>query len=61
MRGSEAIRVLLTGLAAAFALTGALGFVTCGPDVEEDEATQENPGRAAEDEMREDAIRDSER
>jgi len=55
------IRVLLAGFAAVVALTGSLGFVTCGPEVEEDEAASENPAEATQDEMRDDAIRDSER
>ena len=55
------IRVLLAAFAALVALTGSLGFVTCGPEVEEDEATSENPAEAGQEEMRDDAIRDSDR
>jgi len=61
MRGYELIRGVLAGFAASVALTGSLGFVTCGPEVEEDETASENPGEAAQDEMMDDAIRDSDR
>ena len=61
MRGCEGIRFLLAGFAAVVALTGSLGFVTCGPEVEEDEATSENPAEAGQEEMMDDAIRDSDR
>jgi hypothetical protein len=61
MRSVEGIRVALAAFAALVALTGSLGFVTCGPEVEEDEATSENPAEAGQEEMMDDAIRDSDR
>jgi hypothetical protein len=48
----------------AFALAGSSGFATCGfqgPDEEAEEEAEQNPEGAAEDEMMEDVIRDSER
>ena len=61
MRGCEGIRVVLAGFAAVTALTGSLGFITCGPEVEEDETASENPAEAGQEEMMDDAIRDSDR
>jgi hypothetical protein len=57
-------RLLVAGtwiLFSAIAIGGASGFTTCGADVREDEPARESRGEATEDEMMEDAIRDSER
>jgi hypothetical protein len=57
-------RFRLTGtwiLFSAIAIGGASGFTTCGANVREDEPATESRGEATEDEMMEDAIRDSER
>jgi hypothetical protein len=57
-------RFLLTGtwiLLSAIAIGGASGFTTCGADVREGEPATESRGEATQDEMMDDAIRDSER
>jgi len=48
-------------LLSALALGGMSGIATCGSDVREEGPAYENRGEATEDEMMEDAIRDSER
>jgi hypothetical protein len=48
-------------LLSTLAIGGASGFTTCGADVREDEPAAESRGEATEDEMMEDAIRDSDR
>jgi hypothetical protein len=48
-------------LLSVIAIGGASGFATCGADVPEDESTSENSGAATDDEMMDDAIRDSDR
>ena len=48
-------------LLSALALGGVSGIATCGSEVREEEPAYESRGEATEDEMMEDAIRDSER
>jgi len=48
-------------LLSALALGGVSGIATCGSDAREEEPAYENRGDATEDELMEDAIRDSDR
>ena len=48
-------------LLSALALGGVSGIATCGSDVREEEPAYENRDEATEDELMEDAIRDSDR
>lgn len=48
-------------LLSSAAIAGVSGFATCGADVREDDPAYESRGESTEDEMMDDAIRDSER
>jgi len=48
-------------LLAVGALSGATGFATCGSDARDDDESYENRDEATQDEMMDDAIRDSDR